>query len=223
MGAAHDIRGAHGRRRPPRAPHRAILARTPPAGATGATDRSEDDFHMLISLRTAALVLGLATAPFAAAAQTAAPTAAPSAEAVTKTQMGAWSLVCAQAGAPCLMEQTGAGPDGNDLVKAQLRKIDPQETPQGTVDTVFTVFVPLGVLLKAGLAVRIDGGEELRGPYDICDRNGCVLQTVLPAAMVAQMKKGVTAKFTMIAPPNKEMASSLSLSGFTAAYGALKK
>jgi hypothetical protein len=27
----------------------------------------------------------------------------------------------------------------------------------------------------------------------------------------------------MIAPPNKEMASSLSLSGFTAAYGALKK
>jgi invasion protein IalB len=41
--------------------------------------------------------------------------------------------------------------------------------------------------------------------------------------MVAAMKKGVNAKFSMVLPPNKRVDSTLSLSGFTAAYNALSK
>ncbi|MFT6774746.1 MAG: invasion protein IalB [Paracoccaceae bacterium] len=174
---------------------------------------------MPIFLSRAVFALGLALSPLAASAQTA---AAPD-ENVTRTAMGAWTLICAKTATTCIMEQVAKGPDGADLVKMQLARIAPQESTEGSVDTLFTVIAPLGVLLRAGVAIQVDGGKEIRGPFEACLRGGCVLQTGIPATMVAEMKKGVIAKVTVVAPPNKSLTADISLSGFTAAFSALKR
>jgi invasion protein IalB len=174
---------------------------------------------MPISLPRAALALGLLLTPAALAAQE-----GDKPSSTVKSTHGAWSVICSTAeNGACAMEQAGKDGEGKDVMLARIARIKPRDTPQGSVDTVITVLVPLGVMLKPGLGVQIDSGEATRGAYELCDRNGCVLQSPMPAAMVSSMKKGVTAKFTMVAPPNKEIVSSLSLSGFTAAFNALKK
>jgi invasion protein IalB len=175
---------------------------------------------MLTTLSRAALALGLLAAPLALSAQE---TDKPKPISEIKATHGAWNIVCATASDACAMEQKGQDAEGKDMLLARIARIDPRDTPQGTIDTVITVLVPLGVMLKPGLGVQIDGGEATRGAFELCDRNGCVLQSPIPAALVASMKKGVAAKFSMVAPPQKEIVVSLSLSGFTAAYNALKK
>ncbi len=180
---------------------------------------------MPISLPRAALALGLLLTPATVLAQEGdkpAPAATPTA--TVKATHGAWTVLCStkDAGA-CAMEQKGKDADGKDMMLVRIARIEPRDTPQGTVDSVITALVPLGVMLKPGLGVQIDSGEATRGAFELCDRNGCVLQSPMPAAMVQSMKKGVTAKFSMVAPPKKEIVVELSLSGFTAAYNALKE
>lgn len=175
---------------------------------------------MANALPRAALALGLLIAPFAVSAQEG---DKPKSTTELRATHGAWSVICSTVNGACAMEQKGKDADGKDLLLARIARIEPRDTPQGSIDTVITVLVPLGVMLKPGLGVQVDSGEVTTGAYELCDRNGCVLQSPMPAAMVAAMKKGVSAKFTLTAPPQRKVVTSLSLSGFTAAFNSLKK
>jgi invasion protein IalB len=175
---------------------------------------------MANALPRAALALGLLITPFALCAQEG---DKPKPTTELKATHGAWDVICSTVNGACAMEQKGQDGEGKDLLLARIARIEPRDTPQGTIDTVITVLVPLGVMLKPGLGVQIDSGEVTAGAYELCDRNGCVLQSPMPAAMVAAMKKGVSAKFVMVAPPNRKVVTSLSLSGFTAAFNSIQK
>lgn len=175
---------------------------------------------MSISLPRAALALGLLLTPAVVFAQEA---DKPKPKAEIRATHGAWNLVCSTTTEACAMEQNGKGPDGSDIMVVNIRKITPRDTPQGSVDTVMSVLVPLGVLLQPGLGIQIDSGEKIRGGFAQCERSGCLLEAPMPPAMVAGMKKGVTAKFTIMVPPKNEIEVPISLSGFTAAFNALKK
>lgn len=170
---------------------------------------------MSISLRRAALALALAASPFAASAQD--QTVKPE----VKATYGDWSLICVPQGA-CAMEQKGKNAEGGDVLLARITKIPPRDTPQGTLDTLFSALAPLGVSLRAGLAVQVDGGPVQRMPFEVCDRNGCVVQTLVPAAFIDQLKKGVKANFTLTAPNNQQVTTEISLSGFTKAFNEIK-
>lgn len=170
---------------------------------------------MLKSLRCAAFAIA-ALAPAFASAQD----AAQGGNLEVKATHGSWNIVCAPNG-DCAMEQVGKNPEGGDVLRARIIRIQPRDTPQGTLDTLFTAVAPLGVALRPGLAVQIDGGPLQRMPFEICDRNGCIVQTLVPAAFIDNMKKGVKATFGLTAPNNQQISTEINLSGFTKAYNTL--
>lgn len=145
----------------------------------------------------------------------------PPREVVTATH-GDWSIVCAASGKPCDMRQNGSNAQGQQVMKVRIQKIKPQQTQQGTVEAGMEVLVPLGVLLPAGIRIQIDSAEPTRAGYTVCGQGGCMLQQALPNRMIAALKRGAKATMTIVAPPNREIAVPISLSGFTAAYDALE-
>ncbi|MGG7568007.1 invasion associated locus B family protein [Rhodovulum sp. DZ06] len=177
---------------------------------------------MPISMRRAALAVALAAAAPALAATGAAAQDQQAPRLEKKATHGAWDVVCAPNGA-CAMTQTGKSPDGQDMLKVTLRKVPEVTADSGqTVDTVFVAVSPLGVMLRAGMALQVDGGQVERLPYEACDRGGCIVQTLVLPKFVDNFKKGVTATFTLTIPGNKQVSTDISLSGFTAAYNSLK-
>lgn len=137
---------------------------------------------------------------------------------------GDWSILCLNGQPPCIMRQIGYNADGRDIMEISIRRIEPQQTQQGTVEAVMDVRVPLGVLLREGVGVQIDTSKPQRGQYSICLNEGCLMREPLPNAMIASMKKGAAATFNFVAPQGQgmsKMEAKISLSGFTAAYNAL--
>jgi invasion protein IalB len=175
---------------------------------------------MANALPRAALALGLLITPFALCAQEG---DKPKPQAEIRATHGAWNLVCSTTSERCAMEQAGKDADGNDVLIVNIRKITPRDTPDGSLDTVISVLVPLGVLLEPGLGIQIDGGKTISGRFVQCERSGCLMEAPMPPQMVAAMKKGVTAKFIMAIPPNRRVEAPVSLSGFTAAFNSIQK
>lgn len=174
---------------------------------------------MITTLRRAALALALA----AASAAPAMAQEGGKGGLVKGAQHGDWTMFCAPEGGPCVMEQTGRTADGKELLHLRLIKIKPQKTPQGTADTVLNGRVPLGVLLGGGLAVSVDGGKELRMPYEVCGKAGCVVQTLVLNDFIAAFKKGVKATFTVrVGKKAQPISTEISLKGFTKAYNSMK-
>lgn len=143
---------------------------------------------------------------------------------VTQT-FEAWNIVCLNGEPPCVMRQAGETAEGQEIMEVSIRRIEPQQTQQGTVEAVMDVRVPLGVLLREGLSVQVDDSEAQRGAYTICVVDGCLMREPLPNAILNQLKKGAKAQFSFVAPQASgatRMAADLSLNGFTAAYNALQ-
>ncbi|TYO89628.1 invasion associated locus B family protein [Oceanicella actignis] len=157
------------------------------------------------------------------AAQAEAPKTAPAApREVEVARHGDWRVVCVPEGKPCVMLQDGFNAQGQKIMQVRIRKIPPQQTQAGTVEAAMQVAVPLGVLLPAGVRIQIDRDKPLVAGYTICDRGGCILQQPAPNRLIAAMKKGAKATFTIVAPPNREIPVDISLTGFTAAWNALE-
>lgn len=142
---------------------------------------------------------------------------------VTATH-GDWEVACVDGEAPCIMRQVGSA-DGQEVMEVSLRRVEPQQTQQGTVEAVLDIRVPLGVLLREGLSIQIDDGETQRGAYSICVPNGCLMREPLPNAFVSELKGGATAKTGFALARNgdtQRLDVPISLNGFTAAYNSLE-
>ncbi|MEM6678529.1 MAG: invasion associated locus B family protein [Pseudomonadota bacterium] len=169
----------------------------------------------LAPARAAAIALvtmlaGLAGLPGPAAAQ----------QEVVRDTYGAWNVRCAEGTETCVMQQVGKGAEGNDVLEMRIRKIEGVNAPDGeAIPAAIQILAPLGVLLPAGVRVQVDGNEVRSAPFEVCAAGGCVVRQPMSEAFLNEMKAGSTAKVTLIAAPQNEVVISISLSGFTRAFG----
>lgn len=85
------------------------------------------------------------------------------------------------------------------------------------------VTVPLGVSLPQGLKVRVDDGETVSFQYSHCLTSGCIGAVVLTEDLVAEMKSGKQAIFTIYSGTQQDVSIAVSLLGFTAGFSTLEK
>lgn len=144
---------------------------------------------------------------------------------VTRQQVGDWTVICAAAGRPCVMEQNGKTEQGETALSMQIEKLpEPQAVDGKTVEAVGNFLVPLGVLIQAGLKLQVDAGPVAASPYLLCQQNGCIVRAPLQADILQSFRRGARATLTFAILNNgqpREVAVPISLSGFTRAYNAL--
>lgn len=137
---------------------------------------------------------------------------------------GAWQIKCAPNTDRCVMNQTGKGANGNDVIDIRIRKL-----PEGTKDqngkaipAAIQIAAPLGVMLQAGVRLQVDDKPPRGAAFEVCAPVGCVSRQPLGEDFLDQLKDGTKAVITVIAAPNNTVTTEISLSGFTKAYRSLK-
>jgi invasion protein IalB len=145
-------------------------------------------------------------------------------ELVTTATHGDWDIVCVNGESPCVMRQDGTTADGQRALEISVRRVEPQQTEQGTVESVLTIVTPLNVLLRQGLTLQVDAAEPTTGQYTICTTDGCTLSEPAPNALIEQFKRGVEAKLSFVYVQGQQagrVEATVSLNGFTAAWNSL--
>ena len=164
-----------------------------------------------------------ASRPTTPATTDTAPAAGPSAKGAQRTTYGAWEVACGDDGSNCAMAQIGNDDSGTPVLEMVIRKLaEPLEVGERTAIAVLDVITPLGVVLVEGLSVRIDGGDKESAPFQICTEQGCLVREPVDNNLISRMKKGKNAVVSVIAANQGEVKATLSLSGFTKAYGTLE-
>ncbi|RLP81201.1 invasion associated locus B family protein [Xanthobacter tagetidis] len=182
--------------RPPIVPDRALTAR---AGRMAGA----------LLLVVGALLLAIA-APRPAAAQ-----------GVVKSVHGDWQIRC----------DTPPGAQGEQCVLLQSVFADDRPNVGLTVIVLHTadqksrllrVLAPLGVLLPAGLGLKIDDQDVGRAGFVRCLPNGCVAEVVMDDALVNRLRTGKQAIFIIFQTPEEGIGVPLSLNGFAGGFDELK-
>lgn len=136
---------------------------------------------------------------------------------------GAWQVRCAPGTDDCVIAQVGKGPEGNDVLEVRVRKLEGVTGREGEpVPAAIQILTPLGVNLKAGVRVKVDGNEVRGAAYEICAQAGCVVREPMSADFLAEMRAGRTAQMTIVAAPSREITVDISLSGFTRAFSEIE-
>ncbi len=76
------------------------------------------------------------------------------------------------------------------------------------------VLAPLGVLLPAGLGLRIDDAEIGRAGFVRCLPDGCVAEVVMDENLLTKMRTGKNAVFIIFQTPEEGIGIPVSLNGF---------
>jgi invasion protein IalB len=151
------------------------------------------------------VALGLALA-----AGSAAPAAA---QGVVKSKFGDWEMRCeTPAGASreqCALVQSIAAEDKPNvsLVVIVLKTADGKAR-------LLRVIAPLGVLLPAGLGLKIDNADVGRAGFVRCLPTGCVAEVVMEDKLLDQLKTGANATFIVFNTPEEGIGLPLALAGF---------
>lgn len=142
---------------------------------------------------------------------------------VKRTTHGAWEVACASDGKTCAMAQIGNDSSGTPVLEMVIRKLpEPLEVGDQTAIAVLDVITPLGVVLTDGLSIKIDKAKAESAPFQICTEQGCLVREPIDADLIGRMKRGGTAKITVVAANQGEVTANISLKGFTKAYAAVK-
>ncbi len=143
-----------------------------------------------------------------------------SAQGVVKNTFGDWQQRCeVPAGAKaeqCALVQNVAAEDRPNmtLLVIVLRTADQKAR-------LLRVVAPLGVLLPAGLGLKIDQADIGRAGFVRCLTTGCVAEVVLEDNLIAQLKKGQTATFIVFQTPEEGVGIPVSLNGFGPGFDSL--
>ena len=165
---------------------------------------------MVAQLRAWA-ALGLAMAGLAGPA---------SAQGVVKNTFGDWQQRCeVPAGAKneqCALVQNVAAEDRPNmtLLVIVLRTADQKAR-------LLRVVAPLGVLLPAGLGLKIDQADIGRAGFVRCLTTGCVAEVVLEDNLIGQLRKGQSATFIVFQTPEEGVGIPVSLNGFGPGFDSL--
>ena len=121
------------------------------------------------------------------------------------------------------MAQIGNDSSGTPVLEMVIRKLaEPLEVGERTAIAVLDVITPLGVVLTEGLTVTIDKGQQESAPYQICTEQGCLVREPIDNDLINRFKRGNKAIISVVAANQGEVSASISLSGFTKAFGSLK-
>lgn len=154
-----------------------------------------------------AACVGLAIAPFSAAAQD------------VQETFGDWSKSCAANDAgntECFIFQNINNKESNKrMLHLTVVRLPEAERP------ILVMTVPLGVLLPPGLEITVDGGNASRLPVQICAPQGCQSQVQFSETLLGAFRAGVNGNVKMRSPTGEEVNVPFSLKGFTAALNSL--
>jgi len=143
---------------------------------------------------------------------------------VTTQQFEDWKVRCGtvrETGRErCQMSQDVSRPDSDQTIMRMAVGYSPQSSQPAAVFQI-----PLGVVLPNGIALRVDDGEPVRFPVQICVEQGCQANLPLKQDLLQQMKAGRSAYLTMRTPRARSgrVELDISLIGFTAALQRISK
>lgn len=83
------------------------------------------------------------------------------------------------------------------------------------------VQAPLGVLLPAGLGLKIDNADVGRAGFVRCLLRGCYAEVVMDDTLVSKLRTGQTATFFIFQTPEEGIGFPLGLKGFGDGYDKL--
>ncbi len=181
------------------------------------TDRAEMPGTATRRVGGRALVLfvgAFVVALFSAAAPAAA-------QGVVKSVFGEWQIRCdtppgAQSEQCVLLQSVQAEDRPNVGLTVIVLKTSDQKS------RLLRVLAPLGVLLPAGLGLKIDDQDIGRAGFVRCLPNGCVAEVVMDETLVGRLKTGKLATFIIFQTPEEGIGVPLSLNGFGPGFDALK-
>ncbi len=141
----------------------------------------------------------------------------------TSGEHGDWQQRCirTESGAdPCQLYQLLRDDNGNAVAEISVFPLpEGQQASAGA-----TVITPLETLLTRQLTMSVDGNQAKRYPFDFCAEAGCFARIGFTDADVTAFRRGVEAVLTIVpaAAPDQTIDLSVSLSGFTAGYDAVR-
>ncbi len=95
--------------------------------------------------------------------------------------------------------------------------------PEGAADPMAVFVLPLGYILQAGGKFELDGKELGVLVAERCIQTGCIAPLQMNADMLARFKSGKDGKIVISIAKDRNIDLPVSLKGFSAALGELKK
>ncbi len=161
------------------------------------------------------LGLALGVCAVIAAAQPAA------AQGTVKSVHGDWQIRCdtppGSQGEQCVLLQSVQAEDRPNvgLTVIVLKAADQKSR-------LLRVLAPLGVLLPAGLGLKIDDQDVGRAPFVRCLPNGCVAEVAMDDGLINRLKTGKFATFIIFQTPEEGIGVPLALTGFAQGFDTLR-
>ncbi len=146
--------------------------------------------------------------------------AAARAQGAVKSTHGDWEMRCeTPPGASreqCALIQSIAAEDKPNvtLVVIVLKTADGKSR-------LLRVIAPLGVLLPAGLGLKVDATDVGRAGFVRCLPSGCVAEVVMEDKLIEQMGSGQNATFIIFNTPEEGIGIPLALGGFRDGFSKL--
>lgn len=137
-----------------------------------------------------------------------------SAQGVVRAAYGDWQMRCetppgAQAEQCALVQNVAAEDRPNlSLLVIVLKTADKRSR------ILRVVVSPLGVLLPAGLGLRIDDKDQGRAGFVRCLNTGCIAEVVMDDNLINALKAGQNATFIVFQTPEEGIGIPVSLAGF---------
>jgi invasion protein IalB len=145
---------------------------------------------------------------------------AASAQGVVKNTFGDWQMRCeTPPGAKseqCALVQNVMAEDRPNLTLLVIAL----KTADGK-SRLLRMVAPLGILIPAGIGLRIDQADIGRAGYVRCLTTGCIAEAVLDDTLLNQLKGGQTATFIVFQTPEEGVGVPVSLNGFGAGFDGL--
>ncbi|MEA2997145.1 MAG: hypothetical protein QOG74_2694 [Alphaproteobacteria bacterium] len=160
-------------------------------------------------LAVVGLVAGLVGSPVAVLGQGA-----------VRSVHGDWQIRCetppgAQTEQCALFQSVVAEDRANVGITVLVLKTADQKT------RLMRVQAPLGVLLPAGLGLKVDNVDVGRAGFVRCLQRGCYAEVVMDENLIKQLRTGQTATFFIFQTPEEGIGFPLSLKGFGDGYDKL--
>jgi invasion protein IalB len=89
---------------------------------------------------------------------------------------------------------------------------------KGDDTKIVRMLMPIGLMLRPGFRLAVDGGSPTDGTFEICFPNGCFAEAKVKTGLVDTMKGGTTVNVSVRNQGNNEVVFAVPLEGFGKAY-----